>query len=140
MPQLDASERLMTLVFDALQEALDAMRGEAVLLPFALLLTKSGIVLQRFAEADVSGALARAQQAFQTADADTLAYALVYDGLIALNDDSHDALILEAEERGAGRGYRFAQRYQPPAQAAQPPNRVGDLAYVGTFEPRLTTA
>lgn len=134
MTQLGASERLMNLVFEAVGEALGAMRGNATLLPFALMLTKEGIVLQRFTEASVQAALDRAQAVLQAADEDTLAYTLVYDGVITVNNEDQDALVIEAGERGDAHGYRFAQRYQPTPKSPLPPPAVGNLAYMGTTD------
>jgi len=127
--KLEASERLMELVFEAVNEGLEMLKVGA-LWPFVLSLTKGGLVLQRFNESSISASIQRAQQTLQTADRDTLAYALVYDATITVEENQSDAIMIEAGERGKAYGLRFAQRYRP-ARALQPVQPIDKLALLG---------
>jgi len=128
--QLDLSDRLFELVFDAVREALIPLREGEPLVPFALLLTKGGVELRRFTDTNISTALERAQHLFASADDDLLAYALAYDATITVEDTDFDAVLVEAGERGKDNGWRFAQRYLPRTETSMH-SPIGELAYLG---------
>ncbi|MGJ3237233.1 MAG: hypothetical protein ACFE0Q_00860 [Anaerolineae bacterium] len=133
MTDLNISDPLMQMIFSAVEEGLAILKAEKNLVPFALLLTKEGVVLRRFADDDVAQAIERAYQAVAEAGEDTLGYAIVYDGQIEIGNSGTDALMLEAGERGKAQGWRFVQRYQAKMdmQAVQ---TLGDVAYLGTHK------
>lgn len=133
MTSIDASERLLDLIFEALDTALDTLGHKQPLVPFALLLTKQGIIKQRYIADSTSASLEKAAQALTASDEDTLAYVLVYDGYVTVGDQETDAVMVEAGERGKAHGVRFARRYRPPL-AALPLMPIGDLAYLGEAE------
>lgn len=137
MPQPDASDRLLDLIFEALDTAMDTLSHKQPLIPFALLLTNEGIIKQRYLAEDTQAALHKAQQALHKAAVTTRAYVLVYDGYVMLDADETDAVMIEAGEQGKAHGLRFARRYRPPL-AAMPLMPIGDLAYLGRAEQYLS--
>lgn len=132
MNAIQISPHVMEMIFDAADEGI-AMLREANFVLFALLMTKGGVVLRRFADADVASALERARMTLRTVDQSTYAYALVYDATIMLEGKEWDALLLETGERGKAHGWRFAQRYQT-SSSTLPLWNVGDLAFLGEME------
>lgn len=132
MNAIQISPPVMDMIFDAVDEGIGMLR-EANFVLFALLMTKGGVVLRRFADEDVASALERARTTLRAVDRSTYAYALVYDATILLDGVECDALLLETGERGKARGWRFAQRYQVPSSPV-PLWKVGDLAFLGTME------
>lgn len=130
MAQLNLSDRLFELVFDAVREALIPLREGEPLVPFALLLTKGGVEMRRFTDASIGAALERAQTMLANADDDLLGYALAYDATITVEETDFDAVLVEAGERGKQNGWRFAQRYLPRTQTAMH-SPIGELAYLG---------
>lgn len=130
MAQLDLSDRLFELVFDAVREALIPLREGEPLVPFALLLTKGGVELRRFTDDNVGAALERARKSFAAADDNLLAYALAYDATITVEETDFDAVLVEAGEREKSNGWRFAQRYVPRTETALH-SPIGELAYLG---------
>lgn len=129
--KLNISDRLMEVVFSAVEEGLEALKAGQDLVPFVLLLSKGGIILKRFADEDISVALERAQTAIREADEDILAYTLVFDSQIEIDGQDADALMIESGERGKLKGWRFIQRYQAKSEAS-PSQPIGDLAYLGS--------
>lgn len=138
MSQVDASETLLELIFEAAETALDTRRHKEPLVPFTLLLTKGGTVKQRYIAETTRAAIDKAQRALLDAGSDTLAYVLAYDGYVTIEDAETDAIMLEAGERGKRSGLRLAQRYRP-ALAAMPLMPIGNLAYLGVAEHYLET-
>jgi hypothetical protein len=129
---LQVSERLLELIFSAAEEGLNMLQQNA-LVPFALVMRKEGVSLQRFTAPGSSEALANAENLLRESDEEVLGYALVYDATIEMENKDYDALLIEAAERGVEAGYRFAQRYQA-AQGTRPPYAIGQLAYLGEAE------
>ena len=138
MSDIQVSERLMDLIFAAVDEALIALRGGQGLNPFLLLLTKGGYVLQRFKGDTVSAQLDKAHNTLKKQDADTHAYALVYDAVVTLDERDTDAIMVEAGERDHASGVRFVQRYQPKSDAA-PMYPIGSIAFLGKAEQYLSS-
>lgn len=131
MTELNISDALMDVVFSAVEEGLTALKAGQFIVPFALMLTKEGVVLRRFSDEEVTIALERARKAIAQADDDSLAYVLVYDSQIEITGKDFDALMIECAERSKETGWRFVQRYQ--AQVDDTPlHPIGDLAYIGT--------
>jgi hypothetical protein len=137
MTNIQVSEWVMDLVFAALEEGLMPLRGGQELRPFLLLLTKGGYVLQRFNGATMSECLEKAYVTLQEQDENTRAYALVYDGLVTVDERDYDAVIVEAAEREQASGVRFVQRYQAKA-GNTPLFTIGTLALLGAAEQHLT--
>lgn len=138
MSDIHVSEWVMDLVFAAVEEGLVPLHAGHELRPFLLLLTKGGYVLQRFTGATMSECLDKAYAALQNQDENTRAYALVYDGLVTVDERDYDAIIVEAAERESPDGVRFAQRYQPQASSV-PLFTIGSVALLGTAEQHLSS-
>jgi hypothetical protein len=132
MTQLTLSDNLMQLVFDAVTQALKPLQAEQGFAPFTMTVTSEGVVLSRYDNERTQDALQRARQTLQDSDA-IRRYVLVYDAQITVEGTEQDAILLEAGEREADRGWRFAQRYQLPPNAGQPVQTIGDLAFMGTM-------
>jgi hypothetical protein len=132
MSNLVASEQLLELIFSAAEEGMNMLQQNA-LVPFALVMRKEGVSLQRFTAPDSDEALEKAEANLRESDAEVLGYALVYDATIEMENSEYDALLIEAAERGAENAYRFAQRYQP-ATVKMPPYTIGQVAYLGEAE------
>ncbi|MCA9915624.1 MAG: hypothetical protein KC496_19855 [Anaerolineae bacterium] len=133
MSQLDLSDRLFELVFDAVREAMIPLREGETLVPFALVLTKGGVEMRRFTDENIGAALERARKTFTAADEDMLAYALAYDATITVEETDFDAVLVEAGERGKANGWRFAQRYLPRTLTSLH-SPIRELAYLGKTE------
>ncbi|MGB7339997.1 MAG: hypothetical protein WBC91_13970 [Phototrophicaceae bacterium] len=129
MSDINISDPLMQMIFSAVDEGLLALKAQQNFVPFALLLTKEGIIIKRFTNDDLSIAIDNAKQAIIKADEDTLGYALVYDVEFEIDDQTADALMIEAGERGKGDGWRFLQRYQAKRDDKQA-QAIGDLAFL----------
>jgi hypothetical protein len=137
MTQLTLSDNLMQLVFDAVKQALKPLQAEQGFAPFTLTVTSEGVILSRYDNERTQDALQRARQTLSDTDA-IRRYVLVYDAQITVKDTDQDAILLEAGERKADQGWRFAQRYQLPPKAGQPVQTIGDLAFMGTMTSYLT--
>jgi hypothetical protein len=138
MTNIQVSEWVMDLVFAALEEGLMPLRSGQELHPFLLLLTKGGYVLQRFNGATMRECLEKAYVTLQAQDENTRAYALVYDGLVTVDERDYDAVIVEAAEREQVSGVRFVQRYQPKA-GNTPLFTIGTVALLGAAEQHLAS-
>ena len=137
MSNIEVSEWVMDLVFAAIEEGFVPLRLGQELRPFLLLLTKGGYVLQRFNGATMSECLDKAYTTLQHQDENTRAYALIYDGVITIDERDYDAVIVEAAQREHASGVRFVQRYQPK-QGSVPLFTIGTVALLGEAEQYLT--
>ena len=137
MTDIHISDPLMQVIFSAVEEGLSVLQAEQDVVPFVLLLTKEGVIIKRFTDERLSEAIQRAIQAIETADDDTLGYALVYDGQIEIGNQDSDALMIEAGERGKVRGWRFVQRYQAKI-GTQSAHLIGNIAYLGEYDNHIS--
>ncbi len=137
MSELNISDPMMEMIFSAVEEGIEALKAGQGLVPFALLLTKGGIVLRRFSDEDVSVAIERAQKAVSEMDENTLGYTIIYDGQLEIEGKDIDALMVEAGERDKENGWQFVQRYQAKTDNT-PLYTIGNLAYLGTGENLLS--
>jgi hypothetical protein len=135
---MNISDRLMDLIFSAVEQGLMPLKRQQALVPFVMCRTKRGVVLSRFTHPHLDDALEKAYAHIRTLDTDTLAYALIYDGIVSVEDQDIDAVLVEAGERGQADGWRFAQRYQPAGERT-PLYTIGDLAYLGQAAQLLTS-
>jgi len=133
MSDLNISQRMMDVVFSAVEEGLTTLKMGQHLVPFVLMLTKEGVILRRFDDDKTADALVRAQRAIADADDEALGYVLVYDGQIEVAGKDTDALLIEGAERSKIQGWRFVQRYQPTTTST-PLYQIGNLAYLGTAD------
>lgn len=130
---LNISKRLMDHVFLAVEEGLLPLKAGRPLTPFILAITKEGVIMRRFTDEKMSDALDRAYQELAELNEDTLAYALVFDAVVTVDEKDSDAVMVEVGERNVPQGYRFVQRYQPK-QGTNPMYTIGQVAYMGEAE------
>lgn len=135
MSELNASNRLMEMTFEAVNEALNSLRASQSFVPFIMTITKEGYVLRRFREQSLLDAIERAKKVLANEDEDTLAYALVYDAVIEIDETKYDAIMLETGERPKAEGWRFVQRYRPIGKNLI--QAIGELAYLGVVDSYL---
>lgn len=130
MSKLNISDQLMAVIFSATEESLQQRNMQDDIVPFVLMLTKEGVVLQRFDKASISEALTSARAAINASDEDALGYALAYDSQVEIKGETYDAIMIEAGARAQERGWRFIQRYRQSI-GTQPTQKIGSLAYFG---------
>lgn len=130
-PQLPVNQALMALIFDAAEEALEALRYPMDFTPFVLFHTPEGRILKRFSADSNAEAIEKAHLAIQREPVETRGYALVYDATMTANGKTVDALIIEAGERQGTQGVRFAQRYGRSTEPHLPVYKQGHIAYLG---------
>lgn len=130
MSDLNISDAVMEVIFSAAEEAFLNLKAQGDIVPFVLLLTKEGVVLQRFDNPAISEALKNARAAINATDEDALGYALAYDSQVDIKGTTYDAIMIEAGSRQYNKGWRFIQRYQPSV-GTQAPQKIGTLAYFG---------
>ena len=130
------SEKLMGLIFVALDHGVDSVRGGGPLVPF-LMTEGREKKLHRFVTERLEEGLAKAQEAASSLDATTSSYAIAYDGYVTLEGAKYDAVLVEAGERGAATGFLFAQRYKPTKGLFSRFRTVGNAALLGEAEQRL---
>jgi len=108
------SDRLLDLIFDALEDAVASARdtGQSIV-PF--LLAQSGDTRRRrpFRVPPQDGAAAAGRRRASDLGADVDCVVFAYDGFITTPAGKSDAILVEAHERGMSRSLVFAQRYRP---------------------------
>ena len=132
----EPGERLMELVFLALDHGVDSVRNSGPLIPF-LLTEGDKKDLQRFVTERLEEGVARAQEAASSLDADTQAYAIAHDGYITVEGARYDAILVEAAERGSPTGFLFAQRYKPKKGIFSNLKTIGNALFLGEAEQRF---
>lgn len=135
-PQM--SQRLEDIAFLALDHGIESIKdGAEPLIPFVISEQPDGKrKLDRYFADTLEESLARARRAVSELPSGTTAYALAHDGYITINGNKHDAILVEASERGRTRAVQLAQRYIPKT-AQQSFERVGNAAFIGECESRL---
>jgi len=130
MTNISISSQMMDFVFDTMEEAVTMLKHQGELRPFAIFITKQGRVLRRFVASDNTSTIDKARQAVTAESSELIAYAIVYEAVITVNEQESDAIMIECGEQGHHEGYYFARRYQP-ATAQIPLYPIGDIAYMG---------
>ena len=130
------SERLLDLVFRALDEATELIIDGGPLTPFVITETADRErTVERFAGDDVDVAEALARESITTRLAAAAQRAVIaYDGCVTIGGARSDAVIVQAQEHGKTRSVVFAQRYQPGSEVRrlQP---TCNAAFLGDREP-----
>jgi hypothetical protein len=133
----EPSESLMELIFLALDHGIDCVKEEGSLIAF-LIEESQDRTLHRFVTDRIEAGLVKAQQFAGSLDANTKKYAIGYDGYITIEGTKYDAILVEAAERGAPTGFRFAQRYRPKKGLFSRFKIIGNAAFLGEAEQRFS--
>ena len=128
----DASEELKELILLASGMGLGNLQEQGSLLPMLISVKDSEYALVVIAEhgGDALGMAAR--HVAELPDG-TSSYALILDGRLTIDDESFQAVIVQAGERGSDHGHMVFQRYEPATNAA-----IGDPKYGGQVEQFLS--
>ncbi len=111
---IQMSQKFADLVFLALDHGVDSVRASGgPLIPFVVFEQDGKRELHRFAAERLEEGQKRAREAIAAFPASVNAYAMAYDGYIAVQGTKFDAILVEASERGRPAGVRMAQRYTP---------------------------
>lgn len=124
----EISEKLIELVFTALDHGIELVRAAgSPMTPFAIIVEGENRTLHRFAAQD---GVSKAKEFIATLPPETTLYAIAADAFVTIGDRKHDAVVVEAGERGQGSGHLFAQRYRP-ANEHGPFAPFGNPVYMG---------
>jgi hypothetical protein len=129
------SEKLLDLVFRALDHATESIAHGGPLVPFVLAETATrDRSFERFVADDVQAAEAMARERITQLEADATRAALAYGGHVTIGGHRSDAVLVQAQERGKTASVIFAQRYQPGSQVRklQP---TCNAAFLGDGDP-----
>jgi hypothetical protein len=129
------SERLLDLVFRALDHATESIAHGGPLVPFVLAETAArDRKFERFVADDVETAEAMARERITQLEQEAARAALAYDGYVTIGGQRSDAVLVQAQERGKSASVIFAQRYQPgsPVRRLQP---TCNAAFLGDGDP-----
>ena len=133
----EPSEKLMELIFFALDHGMNCVRESTTLIPF-LVTQGEERNLERFVTERIEDGLTKAQKAASTLDTTINQYAIVYDGYITIESTKYDAIFVEAAERGVQTGFRFAQRYSSKKGLPSRFKTIGNAVFLGEAEQRFT--
>lgn len=135
---IDASQALIDLIFMGLDHGVDSVRGGGPLTPFVLTVGGDGKqTLSRFATGRLELSATRAGEYVAALGPDISKYAMAVDGVMTVDGQTFEAIVVEGGERGKGFALQFAQRYRP-LDGASPLEKIGNPAYLGQVEQRLT--
>lgn len=110
----EPSERLLDLIFAALNVGIDTVRAtNGGMHPFLLTPGDDKPAMMRFFAESMEESIRAAQEAAGRVPPETPAYAIAFDGYLRDGDRKFDAIFVEAAERGGAIGFLFAQQYQP---------------------------
>ena len=131
------SPELLELILFALDHGTELVRGGRPLIPFLLTTGTGRPTLQRFVAESDARSRELAEDAGSTLPADVNLFALAVDGLLrGETGERHEAVIVEAGQRGGGPAFHFAQSYQPK-DVTQDFQVLGKPAHVGETANRL---
>jgi hypothetical protein len=124
------SERLMKLVFLALDHGLESVQASGqALTPFLVHEEAGKLKVQRFVTGTLEGSVAQARAAARALAGRATMLAVVYDGFVTLDGVRSDAILAEAQEQRLRQALLFAQRYR--RGGAGDVERVGNVACLG---------
>ncbi|SDK04636.1 hypothetical protein [Streptomyces indicus] len=133
----DASEELLALAFAALDHAtgsLQETKGQQ-LTTFVLLDYADGRKLVRCRADTFERETEIAREQLRAAGPDCLRYALAHDGYFTVDQERHDAVIVQAWENDGTPGLQFAQRYATRRRKLRLTcETVGHPAFAGEVE------
>lgn len=126
------SEKLIELVFSAIEHGIESVRtAGSPITPFAMISEGENQSLHRFA---AEGGIKKAKKYFAAHIAalppEAIRYAIAADAVVTIGDRPHDAIVIEAGERGQESAHLFAQRYRP-ANEHGPLVPFGNPVYMG---------
>jgi len=132
MTELPISERLMEMIFFALDHGVGSVQAGGPLVPFVVTHDESAElpVLQRFLSETLETSLVEARRHCATVAADIKYCVLAYDGFVTVDGSKNDAIMVEAFERGTEEAVCFAQRYKPKGFLRKF-SVVGNAAFLG---------
>ena len=128
----DASSELEQLILMASGMGLENLQKQGSLLPMLLSVKGAEYALAVIAHDGGDAIRMAARQVAELPDG-TTSYALIFNGRLSIDDDSFEAVIVQAAERGSGHGHMIFQRHDPATYAA-----VGDPEYGGQVEQFLS--
>ncbi len=128
-----ASAALMDLIFFTLDHGTESVRSGGPLVPFLVVEEEGKRSIRRYAANRLEQGVAQAKEEASKLAPAAERYAIAYDGYLTTESVKHDAIFVEAAERGESRGVRFAQRYVP-RRISKEFNIVGNVAYLGECE------
>jgi hypothetical protein len=123
---------LNALVIKALENGLDLIRTEGCpLIPFVLTQKDDRTTLYRFTTQSLEESAQQARHFISTLDVDC--YAMVIDSCITLNNQWHDAILIEAAESQQPFARLFAQCYE-----LEPTFKtIGTPVYLGNIQKKI---
>jgi len=132
------SNELADLAFFCIDHAIASLPQGGPLTPFVVVERLGKRQLYRFAfdrlEAGVSAARKHAATELTTAASELDRVAITYDGLVTLQGEKQDAILVEAYDSAPPNGHVLAQRY---GQAGDHTQAIGNAMYLGAA-PKLT--
>jgi hypothetical protein len=129
----EATQKLMGLIFAALDQGIDTVRKGGPLIPFMMSFAADQRETQEFAAEFLEEGVEQAKQAAAALGAEVEAYAIAFDGIVKFKGEDKPAIIVEGAERGREYSIVIAQRYLPPSEDEkfQP---FGNPIFLGTGE------
>lgn len=128
------SAELLELILFSLDHGIESVRGGGPLIPFLATMGSGRPKLARFVAESTKRSREMLEQAAGELAADVNLYALAVDGCLRGEaGESHDAILVEAGQRGSGPAFLFAQTYRPKdvtqdLQILGKPTLVGETA------------
>lgn len=127
----DASPELEDFINLSIGMSLDNLRKQGSLIPMVVSVQNNEFALGALA-VDSSEVMNAAAKHIAALPAETDRYALLFDGKIAIGDQTSHAIIAQAGERGGAHGYTVFQVYDPKTFDA-----VGGSEYGGRADQLL---
>lgn len=112
----EASQKLMGLVFAALDQGIHTVRKGGPLIPFMMSYANEQRQTQEFAAEFLEEGVDQAKKAAAALGAEVEAYAIAFDGIVKFKGEDKPAIIVEGAERGREYSIIIAQRYLPPSE------------------------
>jgi len=131
IPEL--SEKLMQLVFMALDHGVDSVREGGPLIPFLMSSEGGGISMRRFGSELLEEAVALGRRYAAQLPGTVQLAAFAYDGYVTIGGKKSDAIMVEGYERGMPQSVVFGQRYQSAADGKKL-ELVGNPVSLGTAQ------
>lgn len=126
-------KKLVDLIFFALDHGIDSVKGGGPLIPFAVTETNGEKNLNRFVPKNFSNmeeTLQKAEDYLIKLDPIPDLVAIAFEGLVTIQGEKTDAIMVKGFDKTESQGFIFAQRYRPKAFLRKF-TTIGNAGYLG---------
>lgn len=128
-----ANEKLVELLFQAIDHGIDSIKKGGTLIPFLMHVSNGDKKIQRFVTKNIEDGYSKAKEAFHALEVQPDFAAIAYEGYVNMDNLKFDAVLVEGFDKHDQDTYVLAQRYKPRALFSKF-KLIGNPAFLGSAD------